>query len=512
MNIRKPLLCIALAAIFGAGAQQINPITKAILAGYDELLQQNPKDYETLYERGAQYYRLSQYDRALNDLTKAVEYTPEKETALKVSELSLISDAAVEMQNYELALKAISEALAIEPDNYGNIYKRGNVYLLLKNPEEAYRSFSSMQRLKSRSQEAYFGMAKASAMMNKKSEAEDLLKEAEAANPTSDLTYCRLGDLYQDMEEPQKAASNYLIAFTMSQDPSRALNSLIALGKKNYPAVADALNYGIEKSNSKESMLYLKGSIANSSGYYADAKDAFGKLAAMRGGQEAGVYYGLAKAEMADDDIASALVTVNKALNMQASPELYTLKSQILAGQGNYSAAAVEASKAVTLDPDNTDALTAKAEAQIGDKDGMGALSTLNELLTNAPDNCKALLLRAYVFDCLLDNGTSSVNDCRRLAQESPQTFSDFVYKSIGQVKAGKKMDADAGMEEALSTHTSPEDMYYAAVYYAQTDNLEKGIEFLNKAIYEGYQNKYNVLTADTPWMSVAPLRRLLKQ
>ncbi|MDE5772831.1 MAG: hypothetical protein K2H86_00050, partial [Muribaculaceae bacterium] len=164
MNIKYSLICLALAASIGVSAQQINPITKAMLNGYDEILKENPKDYQTLYERAAQLYRLSFYDQALNDVTKAIEYTPAKEKVYKVQELSLLTDIAIEMHNYDVALRAVNEALEIDPDSYANIYKKGNVCLLLNKPEDAYRAFSSMQRLKTRSQEAYFGMAQACIM------------------------------------------------------------------------------------------------------------------------------------------------------------------------------------------------------------------------------------------------------------------------------------------------------------------------------------------------------------
>ena len=139
------MILAAAAALFTASAQQINPITRAMLEGYTELLRENPKDYQTLYERAAQYYRLSQYDRALDDLAKGLEYAPVKDAAYRVQAFSLMADAAMEMKNYDLALRSVDSALALEPDNYANIYKKGNICLLLDRPEEAYKAFASTQ-------------------------------------------------------------------------------------------------------------------------------------------------------------------------------------------------------------------------------------------------------------------------------------------------------------------------------------------------------------------------------
>ena len=49
-----------------------------MLRGYQEILNENPKDYTTLYQRATQYYNLSMYDEALVDIIKALDYTPEK--------------------------------------------------------------------------------------------------------------------------------------------------------------------------------------------------------------------------------------------------------------------------------------------------------------------------------------------------------------------------------------------------------------------------------------------------
>ncbi|MDE6217658.1 MAG: hypothetical protein K2F64_01505, partial [Muribaculaceae bacterium] len=129
-------------------SQQIDPLTKAMLSGYDELLKENPKDYQTYYERAAQYYQLSLYDRAFNDIAKALEFTPAKEAAMVAQEYSLLSDIAVAAKDYQKALTAIERALAISPDSYADLYRKGNVLLYLNQPQEAYNTFKSMQRLK----------------------------------------------------------------------------------------------------------------------------------------------------------------------------------------------------------------------------------------------------------------------------------------------------------------------------------------------------------------------------
>ena len=89
MNLKRIFLAFGIFISMSVYAQQINPITLAMFDGYKQLLDENPKDYFTLYQRSAQYYRLSMYDLALTDIEKAITYTPEKETEMLSQEYVL---------------------------------------------------------------------------------------------------------------------------------------------------------------------------------------------------------------------------------------------------------------------------------------------------------------------------------------------------------------------------------------------------------------------------------------
>lgn len=507
----RPLLCLLLGAAFACPAQQINPITRAMLNGYNELLKENPKDYLTLYDRAAQYYQLSLYDDAQNDLIKAIEYTPTKEKDLRLSELTLMADVATETKNYDLALQSINEALEMNPGNYANVYKKGNILLHLDRPEEAYRVFSSMQSMKSRSQEAYFGMAKACIMQKNFTEAEDLMKEAENADPSNYLTYCRLGDLFMDMEQPENAATNYLVAFNLSGDSQRPLDSLIELANKNYGAVATALDFAIEKSDNKIPNLFLKGNIACESGHYSQAEAAFTQLLEYPEAHISSVYAQQAIALLGQNKIDEAQESIDKAIKLDNRAADYLTKSVIELALGKPAEAVMDAAVASQDGSVAAEALTQKAEAQIALGDSKGAIESLNEAIMVAPDNQKALLLRAYVNENMLKNGKAAIGDLNRVILEEAESFPAYAYKALAQAKAGKRLDADSTMSKALQGNSTPDDLYWAAVYYAQTGDLEKAKELLDKAVYDGYQNQFNLKTLNTPWLSIAPIRHLLK-
>ncbi|MCM1152633.1 MAG: tetratricopeptide repeat protein [Muribaculum sp.] len=511
-KIKNIFIGVAMLCSLPLCAQQIDPMTRAMLKSYEELLRQDPKDYMTLYDRAAKYFQLSLYDKAFADITKALEYTPAKETEMAIQELSLLADIDIATKNYSGALTAIDKALGLSPDNYPNLYKKGNIQLYLNQPEEAYKTFQKMQRLKSRSQEAFFGMAKASIMMDKTADAESLMKEAQAADPSNYITYCRLGDLYSDMKQYEQAANSYIMAFSLANNPQRPLEGLLELAKKDYPSVGSAIDYNINRTENKSPYYFLKGYLAYNGGYYSDAENAAEKLIAQANGREGSSYSLLAKSQFALNDLENALKNVNQALQTDDKFENRLLKAQILNAYGQPAAALLEAKQALELEPTSTEAAVEAAKAMISNGNNSGAIEYLNEAVMSDPENILPLMLRGYVYDTLLGNSKQSVADYTRASMIETEEFPQIAYKALAKAKAGKLMDANTIIEKAISDKANDKEaLYYAAVYYSQTGNLEKGKELLDRALQRGYQNKYNIESDKTANLNISPIRHLVK-
>lgn len=513
MKAKDILTGLAIATLgtlpFCAKAQQINPITKAMLDGYTEVLRENPSDYFTLYQRGAQYYQLSMYDQALNDLMKALSVTPHEEKDMLNREYSLLADINIEIKDYEKALDNVNKALNLQPDNYADLYKKGNICLYLNRGQDAYDAFRSMQRLKTRSQEASFGMAKAAIMLGNFDEARRLMQQAQDADPSNYLTFCRVGDLKRDLGDDESAAADYLSAFSLSTDSSRPLESLIALANANYPAFNSAITYALSRSDNQLPLYFLKGNISLTSGHYAEAKEALGQLLKSKEGQEGEVYAAMARACYALNQLDEAQTNADISIISSPSQANYVTKSKIELAKGNPAAALLSARKATAFANSDNESLKACALAAAANGDTKEALANLNEAVMNNPADLDALMIRGWVNTELLKDAKAGVADYTRVATASPESIHDFAWKALAQSKTGKKLDADATMQKALGVNPSAEDLYYAAVYYTQSGNLEKGLEFIEKAKANGFQNIYLLDKDNTADLNIAPLRKL---
>lgn len=492
-------------------AQQLNSLTQAMLKGYEEILSENPKDYQTLYQRAAQYYELNMYDQALNDLSKALQYTPLKESVLLAQELSLVADINIQLKQYEKALEAVDKVLEITPDSYSDIYKKGNICLYLDRPEEAYKAFSSMQRLKTRSQEAYFGMAKALIMQGDISRAKELINQAEQADPSNYVTYCRIGDLYNDMGEHENAAANYLSAFSLTNTSIRPLESLIAVANSDFGAFERAVDYAVSRTSNKVPLYFLKGNISFNCGNYEKAYDSLTQLLSMADGREGSVYATLARTCLALGNIEEALTNADMAVMKSPVAQNYLTKSMVELVAGNAAASLLAANKALGLESESSEALVAAALANYALNNRDEAIGQLSEAVLINGSDAYPLMLRAYIYNQDPKTSKLAVADYMRVAQMEAEEFPAIAYKAMAQAFSGKKLDADATLSRGLSGGVSKDDFYHAAVYYAQTGNLQKAKDMIDKAVAAGYSNKFNLNLNNSANLNIAPIRYMIK-
>ena len=509
MKLRHILPVAALFVAASAPAQQINPITKAVLRGYEQTLKENPKDFETLYQRSAQYYNLSMYDNALTDISRAIEYTPAKESSMLQMEYSLLADICIELKEYGKALDAVNKVLEMSPDSYADLYKKGNIQLHLKDAEGAYRSFSSMQRLKSRSQEAYFGMASACVLMDRKAEAEELLNEARNADPSSAITYCRLGDLYRQMGDNHQAAANYLSAFALADNTDRPLQSLINLGETDFTSVSEAIDYALSRSDNQVPLLFLKGNISNLTGNFNEAYASLTDLLKVPEARQPSVYAALAESCLALNKIDEARGNADRSLELNQNADNMLLKARISRAEGKPAEAVAVLDRLLAKDGSNVDALVCSALANVDLGNNQKALQQLNEAVISNASDPLPLMVRAWLNATVLNNQKSAVADRNRVASMPVEGFPGVAYKALAKALNGKKMDGDAIVEEALAASPTKTDLYHAAVYYAQSGNLEKAVEMRDKARSLGFSNIYLLESDRTANLNLLPIAHL---
>lgn len=498
-------------SLTSAKAQQINPMTEAVIKGYSEILAENPKDYITLYDRASQYYNINNFDRALSDIDLALEYTPESDKNYRAAEYSLKADILLSKKDYQRALEASREALKINPSSAADYYRLGNINLLLNDGNEALKAFQQLQRINTRSQEAFYGMAKANIMLGKNDEAERLIKEIESFGKNSAITYCRIGDLQTDMGRTKDAVGNYVVAYMMGQDTQRPKESLTFLAKKDYPAVMQTLDAFVTASPDNLNYLFLKATIADSANDYETTEKACEQLLDKLDDDAPAVYRMLAMAQMAQNKLTPALANIKFAENLSKNnPYILADKADILLGIDPVQAMAV-ADEALAINPDLELAQLIGAKGAIMSNNAEKGLDYLNNIILTNPSNVEALLLRAYLNENVAKDSKAAVADYGRAGNAHVENNADLALAALGKSKAGKKLDAEGMISDAIAGAGSDKNtLFNIAVYYAQTGNLEKAKEFADKAKMAGYNNMYYLKGSNEPLISLSPIYHLM--
>jgi len=510
MNLYRFFLSIIVALCFNLAlsSKQIHPLTQAMLDGYEQILKENPNDFFTLYQRAQQYYKLSMYAEAKDDITRAIELTPKNENEMLGSQFSLLSNIHIEQADYDKALSAINSAIENSANKYPLLNTKGNICLHLNDWENAKKAFRQMQQINSRSQEAFLGLARIAIAQGDLSLANTLMAEAEKCDPSNYITYCRLGDLHLQMKDDERAATSYLSAFGLSSGKDRPMDSLIRLSKYNYDAVKNAIDFALSKSNNTLPLYFLEANISYFNDRFYDAHEAYRLLLDYPEGQEATVYARMAETCLAINKTDDALKYANRAVALNYNCENLILKSTIERALGNLDNALIASNDAIQLsDRNDTNALVESALTNISLNKTDEAMLLLNEAIMVNGEEFYPLMIRAFVYDSILGDLRNSVADYQRASELSAEEFPDMLYKAFALAMSGKKSDGDMIIETALSENpNNAKTHYFAAVYYAQLSVLDKAIECRDKAISLGFENEYLLKTDKTANLNLSPI------
>ncbi|MDE6340654.1 MAG: hypothetical protein K2K97_12880, partial [Muribaculaceae bacterium] len=197
------------------------------------------------------------------------------------------------------------------------------------------------------------------------------------------------------------------------------------------------------------------------------------------------------------------------------SVENQIVKAKVELAADNAPGALLASTKALQVNTTSTGALVEAALANIALNDPQSALKSLNEAVMTDPTNIYARMIRAYVNLDKLKDSKEGILEYSRIANTTePENIEEASYKALAQYLSGKKLDADATMDKALreKTDKTKDDFYYAAVYYSQSGDLNKGKTMIDNAKALGYQNLYNLYTNTTANLNIAPIRHLLAE
>ena len=248
--LRFLLIAISVLPVsFGAVAQHgiDNPVTKAVLGVYENMLRENPNDYMTLFRRANEYYHHNEYIRSLKDIEQAIKLTPQSDKDLRFQEFMLRGAIYSITGRHAQALADFNEAVNLDPTSYAAVYQRANTEYELEQFAEAKADYQKLQRMNSRSSESPLGLARIAIKENNLGLANDYLAQAVALDPNNADTYVRRASVRKQMGDHNGAVDDLILAVSSDSKNNKAIEALVEYGNTNYTATMTGLTNAIRQ-------------------------------------------------------------------------------------------------------------------------------------------------------------------------------------------------------------------------------------------------------------------------
>ncbi|MCH5221623.1 MAG: tetratricopeptide repeat protein [Muribaculaceae bacterium] len=510
ISIAAALFCASLITVKGQSGIQ-NPMTQAVLAVYEDELRSNPRNYNILIARANEYFRYSDYIRALSDVEKVIEFAPASDKDVRLRAYILRASIYNQTQRPEKAIEDLNEAVKISPDSYAVVYQRANTYYLLEKYAEAKIDFAKLERLNPRAIEAYIGQARIAVKENNLGVANEKLAAAVNLDPNNAETYVRRASVRQLMGDHNGAVEDLILAISADNKHPRAMTELLEYGNTNYPATMAGLSNAIIQAPQVGMFRYIRAVIAQAHYHYLAAINDYQTILDEKLYDYHGIYASIAECNFYLGNYKEALDNIDRALSMaRDNASHYVLRSQILRALNRYDEAIQAGALALAVNREYNDGLIEMAMGYLGTGNYEEASNLIGEAILNDAEEAKYPLLRAWVLEKYLHRDNAAAQLYQKVAEmdhyyiDNPRSLKGFALLFTGQKEAAIRW-----MTNILDTVTDYDGLinYYGACLFAQAGDTDKAMECAEKALSLGYANYHNWTEASDGVVNVGTLR-----
>jgi len=218
---------------------------------YTKAIEIKPDFTDAYYNRGIAHKKSGQFQQAIMDYSQAIEIYPELDDAYYNRGITYN-----ELAQYELAIIDFSKAIYINPDFADSYYSRGNVYQKLGKTKEFIEDYTLAIELNPQYPDAYYHRGNAYHKSGQYRQSINDYSKAIEIKPDDERSYNNRGNSYRKSGDIQRAIKDYTKAIKINPDFAGAFyNRAIAYTKlkKSKEIVSDFNNVLRIVGNKKES-------------------------------------------------------------------------------------------------------------------------------------------------------------------------------------------------------------------------------------------------------------------
>ena len=515
MKLRKffflALLMTASLSFFTATAQEVDEITKAVMNVYNKHLAKNPNDYNALFMRANQLFLNKDYKAAMDDVNRAIELAPKKETELLFDAYMLRARLHDINNNLSEESNDIEKAAVLDPNNLEWVAMKGNWAFKSGNYEIAKKQYQTILQRETRNYDAMFRLGCVAAKQGDSEEAMRWVNNAIGLYPAEAQTYMNRAVVQEMLGKYRDACDTYLIAMSSTNDNGASVKRLVELSADHYDDVMASLKSATDD-NPRVGIFYrIRSAIALSYKHYGQALRDLKVITDNNLFEYSTIYNDEAMCLFQLGDYDQAYTYANKAIaNDATNADGYVTRSMIELRQGkgnNYKTAIATLDQALAFAPNHVPSLLAKARLLIAQKRYKEALPLANKAVENDPQSAEALLLRGWLNKYHLKNASAAKADFDKMLTFDPEELTSL--RGFALHELGRDAEATAWADDMIKDYpaTGGETYYYAAALQAAMGNKANGIKYLESCLANGYGGLYDIKLNNDPYVNLAPLR-----
>lgn len=505
------VLIVALMTVTGSAQSSDDAlrdkITNAVMKVYDDQLKADPNDYNTLFARAHQHYYNGDYTAALTDVNQALSLTPATEKELLFDEYILRARISDVRKDYTSELADLRMAQELQPKSLPCTDLIAKANLKAGNLDAAEKAFKTILRAESINYDAMYGLAQVEQARGNSTAAIEQVNKAVELFRTEPQVYVNRAGIYASQGNIDAAVVDLLQGMNVG-DGGVAAQRLFELSDNNYDGVMQSLSNLADKATDSGMFRFLRANIALDHLHYGQALSDLNFIKRNNLYNSPVVSFLTAKCNLELARYDEALTHVTQAIQADPTqPEFYLVKALAAfnAGEGNHYDAAFEALHSCSLiAPQYVPMLLAKADLYAKQGDDNEALGYLNAALANEPGNAEALLSRALLFK-RINNMNLAVKDLNTMTHLSDDVLD---LKGLALSELGRDTDAFKWLNGVTAVNQpGGENFYYAALFMALKGDSFKAMEYVQKAIDNGYGSLYKLKYDELSSLNLKSLR-----
>jgi tetratricopeptide (TPR) repeat protein len=225
-GISKSLIILLLAvSLFSCGSndkkngEANSKIQDQALTELNELIREDPKNPELLFQRAELYYKHTAYDEALDDLGAA-----QKIDSLKPEYYHLLADVYMDYYKSHFALKTMEKVVSLHPRRVPSLLKLAEFQYILKKYEKSIYTCNEVLAVDRTEPEAFFMLGMNFREIGDSERAKNSFQTAVEFDPQLIDAWLLLGTIYEAEKNP-KALTYYESAVLMAPESVEALHA-----------------------------------------------------------------------------------------------------------------------------------------------------------------------------------------------------------------------------------------------------------------------------------------------